>query len=95
MRGDITLAKVYPITERQNFQFRMEIFNVFSLWHSNINGGPNGGGGIQGNFQSSTFGSLVPIDTGSNGDPLPENLQSGFRRLWNPRTIQLTAKYSF
>jgi len=95
MRGDITLAKVFPITERQNFQFRMEIFNVFSLWHSNINGGPNGGGGIQGNIQASNFGSLVPIDTGSSGDPLPENLQSGLRRLWNPRTIQLTAKYSF
>jgi hypothetical protein len=95
MRGDITLAKVSPITERQNFQFRMEIFNVFSLWHSNINGGPNGGGGIQGNIQASNFGSLVPIDTGSSGDPLPENLQSGLRRLWSPRTIQFTAECSF
>jgi hypothetical protein len=68
---------------------------VFSLWHSNINGGPNGGGGIQGNLQSTTFGSLVAIDSAPNGNPLPENLQSGFRRLWNPRTIQLLAKYSF
>jgi hypothetical protein len=95
MRGDITLAKVFPITERQAFQFRMEIFNVFSLWHSNINGGPNGGGGIQGNAQASNFGSLVPIDTGSSGQPLPESMQSGLRRLWNPRTLQFTAKYSF
>jgi hypothetical protein len=95
MRGDITLAKTFAITERQNFQFGLQIFNVFSLWHSNINGGPNGGGGIQGNLQSTTFGSLVAIDSAPNGNPLPENLQSGFRRLWNPRTIQLLAKYSF
>jgi hypothetical protein len=52
IRGDITLEKVFPITERQSFQFGLQIFNVFSLWHSNINGGPNGGGGIQGNAQS-------------------------------------------
>jgi hypothetical protein len=95
MRGDITLAKNFPITERQNFQYRLEIFNVFSLWHSNINGGPNGGGGIQGNQRSGTFGSLVPIDHDALGNPLPENLQSGFRRLWNPRIIQMTAKYTF
>ena len=96
MRGDITLAKVFPITERQSFQFRMEIFNVFSLWHSNINGGPNGGGGIQGNLTSGNFGSLVGIDKdATTGIPLPENLQSGIRQLWNPRTIQFTAKYSF
>jgi hypothetical protein len=95
MRGDITLAKVFPITERQSFQFRMEIFNVFSLWHSNINGGPNGGGGIQGNMTSGNFGSLVGIDHYASGTPLPENLQSGIRQLWNPRTIQFTAKYSF
>jgi hypothetical protein len=95
MRGDITLGKDFRVTERQNFQYRLEIFNVFSLWHSNLNGGPNGGGGIQGNLQSSNFGSLVPIDLGANGNPLPENLQSGLRRLWNPRIIQMTAKYTF
>jgi hypothetical protein len=95
MRGDIALAKDFPITERQSFQYRFEIFNVFSLWHSNINGGPNGGGGIQGNIQSSFFGSLVPFDTDSSGKLLPENEQSGFRHLWNPRIIQMTAKYTF
>ena len=95
MRGDVTFSKNFRITERQAFEYRLEIFNVFSLWHSNINGGPNGGGGIQGNLQSPTFGSLVAIDTGSNGQPLPEYLQSGLRRLWNPRIIQMTAKYTF
>ena len=96
MRGDITLAKVFPITERQNFQFGLQIFNVFSLWHSNINGGPNGGGGIQGNLQSSNFGSLVGIDKDPvTGNPLQESMQSGLRQLWNPRTIQLLAKYTF
>jgi hypothetical protein len=95
MRGDITLEKVFPITERQSFQFGLQIFHVFSLWHSNINGGPNGGGGIQGNAQSENFGSLVPIDHDASGNPLSESLQSGWRHLWNPRTIQLLAKCSF
>ncbi|MBV9180482.1 MAG: TonB-dependent receptor, partial [Acidobacteria bacterium] len=95
MRGDITLEKAFPLTERQQFEFGLQIFNVFSLWHSNINGGPNGGGGIQGNLQAGNFGSLVPIDSDASGNPLPESLQSGFRRLWNPRTIQFLAKYSF
>jgi hypothetical protein len=95
MRGDITLSKTFPITERQNFQYRLEIFNVFSLWHSNINGGPNGGGGIQGNQHSSNFGSLVSYNTDAQGNLLPENEQSGLRQLWNPRIIQMTAKYTF
>jgi hypothetical protein len=96
MRADITLEKVFPITERQNFQFGMQIFNLFSLWHSNINGGPSGGGGIQGNIQSSNFGSLVHIDNDPVTNlPLSESMQSGVRQLWNPRTIQFLAKYSF
>jgi hypothetical protein len=94
MRGDITLSKDFPITERQRFEYRLEIFNVFSLWHSNINGGPNGGGGIQGNLQSENFGSLVRYEHGANG-VLPESQQSGLRQLWNPRVIQMTAKYVF
>jgi hypothetical protein len=61
-----------------------------------LNGGPNGGGGIQGNLASSTFGSLVPIiNDPVSGNPLAENLQAGTRYLWNPRTIQMTAKYTF
>ena len=89
MRGDITLSKNFPITERQNFQYRLEIFNVFSLWHSNV------GSGIQGNLRAGNFGSLVPIDTNSAGQPLPESVQSGLRNWWSPRTIQMTAKYTF
>ena len=89
MRGDIALAKNFPITERHQFQYRLEIFNVFSLWHSNFNGG------IQGNLQAGNFGSLVPIDTDSSGKPLPENMQSGIRNLWQPRVLQMTLKYIF
>jgi hypothetical protein len=95
MRADIALGKNFRIKERHNFQYRLEIFNVGLLWHSNINGGPNGGGGIQGNLQAGNFGSLVPIDMDANGKPLPENLQSGVRRLWNPRVIQMALKYTF
>ncbi len=101
MRGDITLAKTFPITERQNFQFGMQIFNVFSLWHASVlNGSRVSGNGVgfSSNVQSSTFGSLVGIDpdpNSSTGAPLPENLQAGLRRLWNPRLIQFLAKYTF
>ena len=42
MRGDITLAKTFPITERQKFQFGMQIFNVFSSWHSSVLNGVEG-----------------------------------------------------
>jgi hypothetical protein len=95
MRADIALGKNFRIKERHNFQYRLEIFNLGSLWRSNINGGPNGGGGIRGNMQAHNFGSLVPIDMDANGKPLPENLQSGVRRLWNPRVIQMALKYTF
>jgi len=95
MRGDITLSKIFPITESKAFEYRLEIFNVFSLWHSNINGGPNGGGGIQGNLQATTFGSLVGYNYGSSNNLLPESEQSGLRQLWNPRIIQMTAKFTF
>ncbi len=97
MRGDITLAKVFPITERQSFQFGMQIFNVFSLWHSSVLNGSRvtgNGVGFSSNIQSSTFGSLVGIDY-LNGSPLPENEQAGLRKLWNPRLIQFLAKYTF
>jgi len=95
-RGDMSFAKSLPVTERHQFQYRLEIFNVFSPWHAGVvNGGPNGGGGIQGNFQARNFGSLVPIDTDASGNPLPENLQSGVRNLWTPRVLEMTLKYIF
>jgi len=70
-------------TAEADLPIRMEIFQVLSLWHSNINGGPNGGGGIQAaTFKPAPSARWVPIDTGSSGDPSPRNLQSGLRRLW-------------
>ncbi|MBS1852430.1 MAG: TonB-dependent receptor [Acidobacteria bacterium] len=95
MRGDIALSKSFPIRERLNFEYRLEIFNVFSLWHSGVNGGPNWGGGFQKSLASSTFGSLVPINRDSNGVPLPEALQGGVRYLWSPRVIQMALKLHF
>jgi hypothetical protein len=87
--GDIAFAKNLPITERHQLQYRLEIFNVFSLWHSKVDGG------IQGNLQAGTFGSLVPIDHDAAGNVLPENLQSGIRNLWIPRVLEMTLKYIF
>jgi hypothetical protein len=71
MRGDITLAKTFLITERQSFQFGMQIFNVFSLWHASVLNGSRvtgSGVGFSSNKKSSTFGSIVGIDY-LNGKP--------------------------
>jgi hypothetical protein len=89
MRGDIAFAKNLPITERHQLQYRLEIFNVFSLGHSKVDGG------IQGNLQAGNFGSLVPIDHDAAGNVLPENMQSGIRNLWTPRVLQMSLKYIF
>ncbi|MGH9724131.1 MAG: hypothetical protein ACRD41_03610, partial [Candidatus Acidiferrales bacterium] len=86
--GDVTFSKDFPITERHALQFRLEIYNVFSSWHSgqvfpnnrltaspvNCTPGPSG---------NCAFGSLVPL----NG--------FGDLNLWNPRIIQLALRYSF
>jgi len=85
---DTSVSRNFLITERQQLQFRLEIFNTGSNWHStahfpdqtvsdspaNCTPGPSG---------NCSFGSLVSL----NG--------AGTLNLWNPRTLQLSLTYSF
>jgi hypothetical protein len=52
---DLTFAKAFPITEHQTFEYRMEIFNFLSTWHS---APPTPSSWVS----SSTFGRIVPND---------------------------------
>jgi hypothetical protein len=82
---DLSFAKWFAITERQRLQYRLEIFNVGSNWHSNnANLVPNGGGGC-------AFGSL-----GNAGcSAIPLNSSSTDLNLWTPRVLQMSLVYSF
>ena len=86
--ADISFRKSFPITERHQFDYRLEIFNFLSSWHTgavipdnnvtdspaNCTPGPSG---------TCKFGSLVPL----NG--------LGGLNLWNPRVIQMALIYRF
>ncbi len=87
-QGDVSFIKETPIKERATIQYRLEIFNVFSTWHtgqvfpnnrvlsspSPCTPGPRG---------NCNFGSLV----GLNG--------LGELNLWNPHIIQMALKLTF
>lgn len=82
---DLSFGKVFPITERQSLQYRFEMFNVGSNWHS---------AAVipDGNIGDSNFGSLVPHQ--SSADQVPA---SAWARdwLWQPHQIQMSLVYSF
>jgi hypothetical protein len=90
---DMSLNKVFPITERQHLQFRLDMFNVGSNWHaendyygSNLIPGSNVG--------SCNFGTVASIVN----TKIPNCTADGTTpnaRLWYPHTLQLSAVYSF
>ena len=89
---DLAFSKSVRITERQALQFRLEMFNVGSNWHAkndfsgtNLIPGNNVGG--------CTFGSLAGIISPTSGCT-PDGTTPD-ARLWYPRTLQLSAVYSF
>lgn len=53
MKTDFTLGKVFQITERNSLQYKVEIFNVGSEWHSDAPTPDH-------TLWDSTFGSIVP-----------------------------------
>lgn len=83
---DLAFSKIFPITERQKLEFRTEIFNVGSNWHSkndfgasNLIPGNNVGG--------CNFGAVAGIGCYSG-------ISNG-ALLWTPRTLQFSLVYSF
>lgn len=93
---DLAFSKNFAITEHQNLQYRLELFNVGSNWHakndffgSNLIPGNNisSGGGC-------TFGSLAGIVNTSISGCTPDGTTPS-ARLWYPRTLQMSLVYSF
>ena len=83
---DLAFSKVFPVTERQNLQFRTEIFNVGSSWHA----------------QNDFFGTnLIPGNTvgncnyGALGHGYGCNQASIGSNIWYPHKLQLSLVYSF
>ena len=76
---DASFGKIFQIKERQQIQYRAEIFNLGSTWHSST-------GLLQPNatITSANFGSFF----GAN--PL-----IGHANLFNPRIIQMGLQYTF
>jgi len=82
---DLAFAKGFQITERHKLQFRAELFNVGSNWHSkndfyasNLIPGNNVGG--------CNFGALAGIGC--------DSISAG-AHLWTPRVLQFSLVYSF
>ena len=82
---DLSFGKVFPIGERQNLQYRLELFNAGSNWHA---------GAVipDGNFGDSNFGSLVPRQ--SSADQVPASAWAR-DNLWQSHRIQMSLVYSF
>jgi len=79
--ADMSLGKLFHITERKSFQFRAEAFNVFnSYWMSGGSG--SNGGHFSNNPDSSPFGH-IDRGTAAPGTPnWPRQIQLGFKLLF-------------
>jgi hypothetical protein len=73
----------FPITERQNLQFRTELFNTGSNWHQNQNNLIPGT-----SLGSCNFGAIASIG------PCNPGISAG-ALLWTPRVLQFSLIYSF
>jgi hypothetical protein len=76
---DMTFGKIFRIKERQQLQYRAEVFNLGSTWHSSA-------GLLEPNatLTNSSFGSFFSA-----------NPQIGRANLFNPRYIQMGLQYTF
>jgi hypothetical protein len=79
--ADMSLGKLFKITESKSFQFRAEAFNVFnSFWMSGGSG--SNGGHFSNNLDSSTFGQIVKGTVGTGSTNWPRQIQLGFKFLF-------------
>jgi hypothetical protein len=88
---DLSFGKQFSITERQRLQYRLEIFNVGSNWHS-VSRVPSN------DMQNNNFGSLVPANSTCSGTPPVCSLTNSnwaHLNLWTPRVLQMSLVYSF
>lgn len=81
-QANLSFLKNLPIGERQNIQYRLDVFNFLSSWHTGtrfpdnrVSDGPS-------------FGSLI-------GSPTGVTYGLGQENLWTPRVIQMALTYSF
>jgi len=86
--ADISFRKTFSVREEQQLEYRLEIFNFLSSWHSGavipdnrVTDSP--AGCTPGPSGTCNFGSLVPL----NG--------LGSLNLWTPRVIQMALIYKF
>lgn len=87
---DLGIGKNFLITEHQNLQYRLEIFNLGSNWHSTPRIPDN-------NLGDSNFGSLAGVNPtcGAGGACALSNSRWADFNLWTPRTLQMSLVYSF
>jgi len=78
---DMTFAKNFLVTERHRLQYRLDIFNVGSNWHSVMQSPGN-------HFTDCNYDSLQGCNALS-GTPY------GSLNLWTPRILQMSLTYSF
>jgi hypothetical protein len=78
---DMSIAKNFLITERHRLQYRLDIFNLGSSWHSSMQSPDN-------RLTDCNYGSLVGCNA-LNGTAYNS------LNLWTPRTLQMSLTYSF
>lgn len=81
-QANVSFIKEFPINERNRFEYRLDIFNFGSSWHTGTRVPVHKVGPV-----SSSFGALIPL-TGPN-------VPLGERILWTPRTVQMALRYTF
>jgi hypothetical protein len=82
---DMSFAKNFLITERHRIDVRLDIFDVGSNWHDQLLTPSS-------TIGNNNFGSLVPFQSSQYTISPAEWARLN---LWTPRTIQLSAQYSF
>jgi hypothetical protein len=79
--ADMSMSKLFRITETKSFQFRAEAFNVFnSYWMSGGSG--SNGGQFSNNLDSATFGQIIKGTVGTGSTNWPRQIQLGFKFIF-------------